>query len=156
MLVPPSSRSAKKSFEDVLNSMEKMPEPTMLDGKPGIRFPAKVISSWAEPFKFVLVGKISGNRSLVPNSAINASITKMGLCRSFDLKFLPRGFLVLALSCEEDYTRFWAKGIMQIGPLVVRFSKWTPEFNLQGESPIAPVWDRGSLFICLIRNVFLP
>lgn len=31
---------------------------------------------------------------------------------------------------------------MQIGKLVVRFSKWTPEFNLQGESPIAPVWVR--------------
>lgn len=123
----------------MINSIEEVPEPTLLDGKLGIRFPAEVISSWAEPFKFALVGKISGNRTLVPNPAINASIGKMGLCRSFDLKFLPRGFLVLTLSCEEDYVRFWAKGIMHIGPLAVRFSKWTPEFNLQGESPIATV-----------------
>ncbi|XP_073051345.1 uncharacterized protein [Primulina eburnea] len=89
-----------------------------------------------------LVGKISGNRSLVPNSGISSAFSKLGLVRSFDLKFMPRGFLVLTLACEEDYAFFWTKGIMQVGPLSIRFSKWTPEFNLQEESPIAPVWIR--------------
>lgn len=75
-----------------------------MDGKPGIRFPAEVISSGAD-FKFALVGTISGNRSLVPNSAINVSIAKMGLCRSFDLKFLPGAFLS---------SHFLVKGIMLV------------------------------------------
>lgn len=74
VISPPSPRTAKKSFEDMMDSIEEMPEPTMLDGKPGIRFPETVISSWAEPFKYALVGKISGNRTLVPNPAIYASI----------------------------------------------------------------------------------
>ncbi|XP_073026667.1 uncharacterized protein [Primulina eburnea] len=117
-----------------------MPVPTLRNGKPGILFPDEVISSLAEPFKFALVGKISGNRS--PNSGISAAFAKLGLVRYFDLKFMPWGFLVLTLAFEEDYAFFWTKGVMQVGPLSVRFSKWTPEFNLQEESPIAPVWIR--------------
>ncbi|XP_073273383.1 uncharacterized protein [Primulina huaijiensis] len=89
-----------------------------------------------------LMSTLLCNRSLVPNSGISAAFAKLGLVRSFDLKFLPRGFLVITLACEEDYAFFWTKGVMQVGPLSIRFSKWTPEFNLQEESPIAPVWIR--------------
>ncbi|XP_075494918.1 uncharacterized protein LOC142532527 [Primulina tabacum] len=62
----------------------------------------------------------------------------------FPEEFMPRGFLILTLACEEDYAFFWTKGIMHVGPLSIHFSKWTPEFNLQEESPIAPVWIRFS------------
>ncbi|XP_075499935.1 uncharacterized protein LOC142538508 [Primulina tabacum] len=122
--------------------MEAMPLPTLKNGKPGIFFLDEVMSSLTEPFKFSLVGKISGNRSLVPNSEIYVAFARLGLKRSFDLRFLPRGFLILSLHCEEDYAFFWTRGQMMVGPLGIHFSKWTPEFNLQEESPIAPVWVR--------------
>ncbi|XP_073051334.1 uncharacterized protein [Primulina eburnea] len=34
------------------------------------------------------------------------------------------------------------RGNLFIGPLGIRLSKWTPEFNFQAESPLAPVWVR--------------
>lgn len=36
VLAPPSPRSRKKNFDDVLDSMEDLPEPTLLNGIPGI------------------------------------------------------------------------------------------------------------------------
>lgn len=50
--------------------MDELQAPNLLNGIPGIRFPDEVISSLIEPFKFALVGKISGNRSAVPNNLI--------------------------------------------------------------------------------------
>lgn len=142
VLAPSSPRTRKKSFEEVLNSMEELPEPTLLNGVPGIRFPDQVIASLIEPFKFALVGKISGNRSAVPNNLIAGAFSKLGMVRSYDLKFLPRGFLVVTLSCEDDYARLWTRGTLFVGVVGIRFSKWTPEFKFQAESPIAPVWVR--------------
>ncbi|XP_073149021.1 uncharacterized protein [Henckelia pumila] len=141
-LVPPSPRVSTKSFADVINSLEDLPEPTFRDGKPGIQFPDEVISSLIEPFKFALVGKITGNRSTAPNSMISTAFSQMGFKTSFTLKFLPRGYLVITLSCEEDFARLWTKGGIFVGTVGIRFSKWTPEFKFEEESPIAPVWVR--------------
>lgn len=101
-----------------------------------------MISAMIEPFRFALVGKITCNRSITTNSIIAASLDKAGLSRPFHLQFLPRGFLLIKLSYEEDYERLWSKGSMFIGPLGIRFSKWTPEFDFSAESSIAPVWIR--------------
>lgn len=59
--------------------------------------------------------------------------------RSYTIKFLPRGFLVITLSCEEDYARMWTRPSMYVGSVGIRFSKWTPEFHFKAESSIVPV-----------------
>ncbi|KZV48036.1 hypothetical protein F511_21457, partial [Dorcoceras hygrometricum] len=142
VVAPTSPRSDKKSFAEVVNSMEELPQPTMRNGIPGIQFPEEVISSFAEPFKFTLVGKISGRRVTVPNQSIHAAFAKLPLSQSFKLRFLPRNFLIITLTNEGDYSRLWTMGGLHVGALAIRLSKWTPEFKLEAESPIAPVWIR--------------
>ncbi|KZV14421.1 hypothetical protein F511_43334 [Dorcoceras hygrometricum] len=124
--------------------MAELPQPTMRNGIPGIQFPEEVISSFAEPFKFTLVGKISGRRATVPNQSIHAAFAKLPLFQSFKLRFLPRNFLIITLTNEGDYSRIWSMGGLYVGALAIRFSKWTPEFKPEAESPIAPVWIRFS------------
>lgn len=54
VLAPPSPRTWKKSFEEVLNSIEELPEPTLLNGIPGIRFSDEV------PHFVVIFSTLSG------------------------------------------------------------------------------------------------
>ncbi|XP_075475010.1 uncharacterized protein LOC142505786 [Primulina tabacum] len=122
--------------------MEEVPAPTIRDGIPGILFPDQVISSLSAPFKFALVGRITGNRRLTPNSDILSALSCIGLLGSHTVRFLPRGYMVLTLSCEEDYLRFWTQPLVSIRSVVIRFSKWTPEFKFEADSSIAPVWVR--------------
>lgn len=58
---------------------------------------------------------------------------------SYNLKFLLKGFLVVTLSCEEDYVRLWTRETLYVGVVGIHFSKWTPEFKFQVESHISPV-----------------
>lgn len=122
--------------------MEELSAPTLLNGISGIRFPDEVFTSLIEPCKFALVGKISGNRSAVLNNLIYGGFFKLGMMRPYTLKFLPRGLLVVTLSCDEDYARLWTRGTFYVGVVGIRFSKWTPKFKFQAESPLAPVWVR--------------
>ncbi|XP_075516332.1 uncharacterized protein LOC142551151 [Primulina tabacum] len=131
-----------QSFADFVGSMEEVPAPIVREGIPGILFPDQVISSLSAPFKFALVGRITGNRGLTPNSDILSALSCIGLLGSHTVRFLPRGYMVLTLSCEEDYLRFWTQPLVSIRSVVIRFSKWTPEFKFEADSPIAPVWVR--------------
>ncbi|XP_073015540.1 uncharacterized protein [Primulina eburnea] len=122
--------------------MDEVPAPTDRDGVPGIFFPDQVISSLSAHFRFALIGRISGNRGLTPNKDILSALSCTGLLGSHTVRFLPRGYMVLTLSCEEDYLKFWERPDITIRTVVIRFSKWTPEFKYEEDSSIAPVWVR--------------
>ncbi|XP_073032859.1 uncharacterized protein [Primulina eburnea] len=137
--IPPST---VQSFADVHDSMDEVPDPTDRDGIPGILFSDQVISSLSAPFKFALIGRISGNRGITPNKDILSAISCTGLLGSHTVRFLPRGYMVLTLSCEEDYLKFWERPEISIRTVVIRFSKWTPEFKYEADSSVVPVWVR--------------
>ncbi|XP_073023586.1 uncharacterized protein [Primulina eburnea] len=139
-----SPPSPDQSFADVVDSMDEVPAPTDRDGIPGILFPDQVISSLSAPFRFALIGRISGNRGLTPNKDILSALSCVGLLGSHTVRFLPRGYMVLTLSCEEDYLKFWERPEISIRSVVIRFSKWTPEFIYEEDSSVAPVWG----FLC--------
>ncbi|XP_073120392.1 uncharacterized protein [Henckelia pumila] len=50
--------------------------------------------------------------------------------------------MVLTLTVEDDYTKFWNNGVLTIDTFAICFSKWTPEFKFEAESPIASIWVR--------------
>lgn len=139
VLTPLSPRSTERSFADIVSYMDEVPQPMLRDGIPGILFSDQVISSLFEHFKFSLIGRIIGNRGSTQNSSILDAFAHTHLLGSYTVKFIPRGFMVLTLSTEDNYMFFWNKSELSIGSSI-RLSKWTPEFKFEEEFPIAPVW----------------
>ncbi|KAL0295575.1 UNVERIFIED_CONTAM: hypothetical protein Sangu_3194600 [Sesamum angustifolium] len=50
--------------------------------------------------------------------------------------------VLIRLSNEEDFSRIWLRGEWTFDSFHMRVFKWTPNFDPQIESPIAPVWIR--------------
>ncbi|KAK4383893.1 hypothetical protein Sango_3110800 [Sesamum angolense] len=50
--------------------------------------------------------------------------------------------VLIRLSNEEDFSRIWLRGEWTFDSFHMRVFKWTPKFDPQIESPIAPVWIR--------------
>lgn len=71
-----------------------------------------------------------------------SAFASFGFLGPHSVKFLPRGFMVLTLTLEDDYLKFWSKGEVIIGTVSIRFSKWISEFKFEEESSIVPVWVR--------------
>lgn len=132
-------RSTDWSFAEFIDSPAEVLQLTLRDGISGIIFPDRVISSLSEPLKFSLIGRITDNRGSNLNYVILDVFSRTRLLVLHIVKFLPRGFMILTLSTEEDYIFFWNKSVVTIGRVSIRFSKWTLKFKFEEDSPIAPV-----------------
>ncbi|KAL0445791.1 UNVERIFIED_CONTAM: hypothetical protein Slati_1707000 [Sesamum latifolium] len=92
----------------------------------------------ASRLKFSLVGKLSHG---LPNlNFLQNRIVKLGLKGTVNVSRLNLKHVLIRLSNEEDFTRLWLRGEWIFDSFHMRVFKWSPDFDPQIESPIAPVW----------------
>ncbi|KAL0915743.1 hypothetical protein M5K25_013197 [Dendrobium thyrsiflorum] len=134
----PSSRS----FKDVLagSSSEKKIEfmHATFKGTPALIFDDNVVTKLAAPFSFTLVGKFMFRRPSI--DLIRKFFVNLKLSGSFSVGLMDARHIAIQLNNDLDYSRIFARRSYYILGCQMRLLKWTPEFDVQEESPIVPVW----------------
>lgn len=105
------------------------------------------VTTLAAPFKLTLVGKFSRKTLFI--EALHREFRTVGFKGFFLVSWTDPPQVLIHLDLEEDYIRFWMKGIWSFQGYPVRVFKWAPEFHLSAEPSILPVWvslERVSLF----------
>lgn len=77
-------------------------------GKPGIIFSEEEINFLAQPLKFALVGKFS--HGLPSLKFLRQKFESLGLKGSFTIGAINFKHILINLTHEEDFTRFWLRG----------------------------------------------
>ncbi|KAL0402157.1 UNVERIFIED_CONTAM: hypothetical protein Slati_4245600 [Sesamum latifolium] len=92
----------------------------------------------ASRLKISLVGKFSHG---LPNlNFLRYRIVKLGLKGTVNVGRLNFKHVLIRLNNEEDFSRLWLRGEWTFDNFHMRVFKWSPNFDPQTESPIAPVW----------------
>ncbi|KAI0501240.1 hypothetical protein KFK09_016183 [Dendrobium nobile] len=107
-------------------------------GSPALLFEEAVVDQLAAPFAFTLVGKFILRR---PNlDVIRKFFFNLKLSCSFHVGLLDQRHIAIQLSNDLDYSRIFSRRAYYIQGCQMRLLKWTPDFDVREESPIAPVW----------------
>ncbi|XP_020694674.1 uncharacterized protein LOC110108388 [Dendrobium catenatum] len=107
-------------------------------GCPALLFEDSVVSQLAAPFSFTLVGKFVMRR---PNlDIIHKFFYSLNFFGSFNVSLLDPKHIAIQLSNDLDYSRIFSRRSYYIQGCQMRLLKWSPEFDVREESPIAPVW----------------
>ncbi|KAL0928315.1 hypothetical protein M5K25_000189 [Dendrobium thyrsiflorum] len=107
-------------------------------GCPALMIDDNDISKLAAPFAFTLVGKFVGRR---PNlDIIHKFFVNLKLSGTFSVGLLDQRHVAIQLANDLDYSRIFARRTYYIFGCQMRLLKWTPDFDVSKESPIAPVW----------------
>lgn len=96
------------------------------------------IANLASPFKFALVGKFSHGRHTSPE--IKYSFKKFGLKSNYTIKLLDGKRILIRFYNEEYYHCVWLREQQYLTSYPLRIFKWTPNFRVDVETLIAPVW----------------
>ncbi|KAI0519419.1 hypothetical protein KFK09_006866 [Dendrobium nobile] len=101
-------------------------------------FEDEAVSLLAAPFCFTLVGKFVLRR---PNlDIIRKFFYSLKLSGSFNVGLLDPRHIAIKMSNDLDYSRIFARRSYYIQGCQMRLLKWSPDFDVREESPIAPVW----------------
>ncbi|KAK4383742.1 hypothetical protein Sango_2748100 [Sesamum angolense] len=131
-------RAAKKTFQD--NTMRRIGSDSSFKGEPGIIYSFEETAELAALLKFALASKFSHG---FPNlNFLRIRIVKLGLKGNVTVERLNFKHVLIRLSNEEDFSRIWLRGEWTFDSFHMRVFKWTPNFDPQIESSIAPVWIR--------------
>ncbi|KAL0396352.1 UNVERIFIED_CONTAM: hypothetical protein Scaly_0083600 [Sesamum calycinum] len=65
---------------------------------------------------------------------------RLGLKGAFSVGAINFWHVLINCSNDEDYARLWMRQIWTFEGMPMRVLKWSPEFSITEESPIAPVW----------------
>ncbi|KAL0909402.1 hypothetical protein M5K25_020266 [Dendrobium thyrsiflorum] len=133
-----------RSFKDVLagNSSVNGGKIDFVHGSfkgfPALMIDDNDISRLAAPFVFTLVGKFVGRR---PNlDTIRKFFLNLKLTGTFSVGLMDPRHVAIQLANDLDYSRIFARRTYYILGCQMRLLKWTPDFDVSKESPIAPVW----------------
>ncbi|KAI0513408.1 hypothetical protein KFK09_009428 [Dendrobium nobile] len=132
-----------RSFRDVLagssSSNPKLPfVQSSFKGCPALLFEDSVVDLLAAPYALTLVGKFVLRR---PNlDVIRKFFVSLKLSGSFHVGLLDQRHVAIQLANDLDYSRIFARRSYYIQACQMRLLKWTPDFDVREESPIAPVW----------------
>src|SRR5436190_17626985 len=96
------------------------------------------MATLSKPLKLSLVGKFSHGRPTMERSRLFFS--KLGLRGGFSLGHLDQKHMLIRLNDEEDFKRIWFRESLYLDGFPMRIFKWSPEFRLDCESSIVPVW----------------
>ncbi|KAL8459746.1 hypothetical protein ACS0TY_031606 [Phlomoides rotata] len=66
----------------------------------------------------------------------------MGFKGNFRWSWVNYCHICIKFTLEVDFTRMWMKPFWMIRGCPMRVFKWTPDFDISHEAPIAPVWVR--------------
>ncbi|KAL0336656.1 UNVERIFIED_CONTAM: hypothetical protein Sradi_4877500 [Sesamum radiatum] len=109
-------------------------------GELGIIYSPEETAELAARLKFAFVGKFSHG---LPNlNFLCILIVKLGMKGNVTVGRLNFKHVLIRLSNEDDFFRIWLRGEWTFDSFHMRVFKWTPNFDPQIESPIAPVWIR--------------
>ncbi|KAL0448788.1 UNVERIFIED_CONTAM: hypothetical protein Slati_1435200 [Sesamum latifolium] len=129
-------RAAKKTFLE--GEMQRIGTDCTFKGEPGIIYSSEETKYLASRLKFSLVGKFSHG---LPNlNFLRNRIIKLGLKGTVNVGRLNFKHVLIRLNNEEDFSRLWLRGEWTFDNFHMRVFKWSPDFDPQTESPIAPVW----------------
>ncbi|KAL0402151.1 UNVERIFIED_CONTAM: hypothetical protein Slati_4245000 [Sesamum latifolium] len=128
-------RAAKKTFLE--GEMQRIGTDCTFKGEPGIIYSSEETKYLASRLKFSLVGKFSHG---LPNlNFLRNRIIKLGLKGTVNVGRLNFKHVLIRLNNEEDFSRLWLRGEWTFDNFHMRVFKWSPDFDPQTESPIAPV-----------------
>lgn len=141
----PSSPTAKKSFAGLFKKPSDAPPPLITTfpisshkGEPSLKIPKSAIDLMSSPFKFTLIGKFSHGRPNMERSRLLFS--RLGLKGSFFLGHLDPKHMIIKLHEESDFNHLWLREVWFYDGFSMRTFRWTPDFRLDVESSIAPIW----------------
>ncbi|KAL0912359.1 hypothetical protein M5K25_018325 [Dendrobium thyrsiflorum] len=101
-------------------------------------FDDSVVSQLAAPFALTLVGKFMLRR---PNlDVIRKFFPNLKLSGSFHIGLLDPRHISIHLTNDLDYSRIFSRRAYYVQGCQMRLLKWSPDFDVNKESPIAPVW----------------
>ncbi|KAK4384597.1 hypothetical protein Sango_3045000 [Sesamum angolense] len=109
-------------------------------GELGIIYSTEETAELVAHLKFELVGKFTHGLSNL--NFLRIHIVKLGLKGNVTVWRLNFKHVLIRLSNEEDFSRIWLRSEWTFDSFHMRVFKWTPNFDPQIESPIAPVWIR--------------
>ncbi|KAL0904609.1 hypothetical protein M5K25_026737 [Dendrobium thyrsiflorum] len=139
-----SGDGKSRSFKEVLAGSSSMNGGKIdfvhgsFKGFPALMIDDNDISMLAAPFAFTLVGKFVGWR---PNlDTIRKFFVKLKLTGTFSVDLMDPRHVAIQLANGLDYSRIFARRTYYILGCQMRLLKWTPDFDVSKESPIAPVW----------------
>lgn len=66
--------------------------------------------------------------------------SKLGLLGGFALGHLDQKHMLIRLQKEEDFNRLWLRESWFLDGFPMRMFRWSPDFRLECESRIVPVW----------------
>ncbi|XP_020690945.1 uncharacterized protein LOC110105688, partial [Dendrobium catenatum] len=140
----PALTGKTRSFKDVVSggSSSSLPKVKFVHstfkGCPALLFEDVVVNQLAAPFSFTLVGKFMLRR---PNlDVIRKFFFSLKLSGSFTVGLLDPKHVVVQLSNDLDYSRIFSRRSYYIQGCQMRLLKWSMDFDVREESPIAPVW----------------
>ncbi|KAI0530805.1 hypothetical protein KFK09_000353 [Dendrobium nobile] len=140
---PPSFEGKTRSFKDSLAGVSSSSSKlkfvqSSLKGCPALIFEDSVVEQLAAPYALTLVGKFVLRR---PNlDVIRKFFVNLKLSGSFHVGLLDQRHVAIQLANDLDYSRIFARRSYYIQACQMRILKWTPNFDVREESPIAPVW----------------
>ncbi|KAL8556528.1 hypothetical protein ACS0TY_004105 [Phlomoides rotata] len=77
-----------------------------------------------------------------PPQDINYSLFRMGFKGNFRWSWVNYYHICIKFTLEVDFTRMGMQPFWMIRGCPMRAFKWTPDFDIPHEAPIAPVWVR--------------
>lgn len=121
-----------------IRSVVQPKTPELFNGMPSLSFTEDEVFKLSDSFKLTLVGKFSFG---IPKIF---EVTKMlkdcKLKGNFNVSFMDNRHVVIKLFLEEDFNTLWLLVNPNVNGTPMRFFKWSPNFSLQDDSPVVPVW----------------
>ncbi|XP_028549339.1 receptor-like protein 43 [Dendrobium catenatum] len=140
---PPSSFEEKtRSFKaaalagvSLFSSKRKFVQ-SSFKGFPALIFEDSVVEQLAAPYALTLVGKFVLRRTNL--DVIQKFFVNLKLSGSFHVGLLDQRHVAIQLANDLDYSRIFARHLYYIQACQMHILKWTPNFDVREESPIAP------------------
>ncbi|KAI3462734.1 hypothetical protein Pfo_019397 [Paulownia fortunei] len=129
-------RSLKKSFDK--SDANFVGTIDQFKGKPTIFYNKDETTQLIAPFNFTLVEKFS--HGFPSFKSLRAKFSSLSLMGAFDIGLINSKHILNKLAHEDDFTRIWSRQIWWMDGFQMRVFKWTPEFDVEVESSVAPVW----------------
>lgn len=142
---PPSenalSATITKSFPEVIDKSRPINISLKAPGSyrgGHVFFSEEDVSNITSPFQFFFVKKFShGQLSMLE---INAIFETFSLKSTFNTGLLNTRHILIRFNSKEDYHRVWLQEQWYLKRFLMRIFKWTPNFRVDAESSIAPIW----------------
>ncbi|XP_042959294.1 uncharacterized protein LOC122294521 [Carya illinoinensis] len=135
-----------KSYAQVVNKKTEHPTfkipmrfPVDIDGEMGFVFSELEMTKAADEFRYALVMKFMKSRPSIDKIRLTV-VKTWGLTEVPTISFMDEFHVLIHMKNERDFVHGWAREGRTMEGLPFRLFKWTKDFDVQKESPLAPQW----------------